>query len=1162
MAKASVRANYQIDFRSTIDIGMVATGTPTIATSTLVRITYNAANYDVFTGDFVYDSVTGELIGGTITGIRGYRGGSLAFSVSDISMPVASFLAYVQAGDTQGALADIFHGDDSIKGSNFADYLIGYDGNDTLNGGGGVDSMEGGAGDDLFIANTFYDVFVEADGGGTDTVLSYSSALLDANVENLILAGAAAKFGLGNETANNILGNGNSNILIGYEGNDTITGGAGNDSIDGWTEDDSIDAGAGNDLVFGFDGNDTMTGGAGNDTLVSEGGDNSLSGGPGKDLYVYEPGLSVTDWVTTGDSGIDRVFLNGPLYDWDFERVGDDLYVFGMTDASDSYDQTRTIRIVDHYAGAGIAYFEGDFGDANLFYGGNPNLTRVYTPSGVTGKNQGKNAELIVGGDASELVDGNGGQSDFLLGAGGDDTVVGVSAATALAWLDGGDGNDSLAGGAGNDNLRGGAGNDTIDGGGDNPVGDLLFHGDRADFKFSADGVTVDLNKQGAAQSISADQGTDILIDIENVRGSGFDDEIIGDGGPNWLFGGLANDSLAGNGDADTLEGAAGNDTLTGGESDDELYGADGDDLIQGGAGFDFIEGWAGNDTLDGGGVEGEDLVTYFGVPSGVIVNLSNVEQAGVAAGTAKDGFGNIDTLNNIVGVQGSDNGDMIFGNDGYNYFEGNAGNDTLDGGGGSDGLDFFNAAEGVNVDLNKQGMAQEFAPSLGTDLVSGFEEIYGSFFSDTLIGDGNANFLLGQAGKDSLAGNAGNDTIYGGRGNDWLSGGDGIDTIDFHRAVSGVSVNIGKQNVGQAVSKSEGTDVLAGFENIIGSELNDKLTGNGLANEISGLAGNDVLAGLAGNDTLDGGGGADVMSGGADDDLYLVDNVKDKLAEAANAGHDLVRSTVSFVLAANVDDLELLGDSSADINGAGNATANKLTGTDGDNILDGKGGADTMTGGLGDDVYVQDSAGDLFAEEAGEGSDELRTNQVYSNILDNIEHYTFTGKVAVDFTADDEDNRITGTAKNDTLTGAAGDDSLNGGAGADSLLGGKGDDALDGGGGNDNIVGGEGNDAIDVAIGSDTVRYTGVLDGLDTIDNFDGNKAGGQDVLNLDALFDALGVAAADRVGRVQIVDNGSTVNLSVDLDGNTGNGFELAVAVLNTADEISVGQDVIVGT
>jgi Ca2+-binding RTX toxin-like protein len=338
--------------------------------------------------------------------------------------------------------------------------------------------------------------------------------------------------------------------------------------------------------------------------------------------------------------------------------------------------------------------------------------------------------------------------------------------------------------------------------------------------------------------------------------------------------------------------------------------------------------------------------------------------------------------------------------------------------------------------------------------------------------------------------------------------------------------------------------------------------------------------------------------------------------------------------LAANVEDLELLGDSGADINGTGNASRNSLTGTDGNNVLDGKGDADTMTGGLGDDVYVQDAAGDVWIEGAGEGSDELRTNQVYSNVVANIEHYTFTGKVAIDFAADGEDNRITGTAKNDTLAGAAGDDSLNGAAGADSLSGGKGDDSyfvdslgdkldetggdgvdtvnssvtfvladdfenliltggaaiggtgnslgneitgnnsanllmgkdgndtLQGGGGNDVVFGGVGDDAINVAIGNDTVRYTSKLDGLDTIDSFDGNAAGGQDVLNLDSLFDSLGVAAAGRAGRVEIVDNGNTVKISVDLDGNTGNGFELAVAILNTADEILIGKDVIVGS
>lgn len=129
MATASVAPNFQIDFRSDIDIGILLLGTPTIATPTTIRITYNAGNYDQLTGHFTYDD-TG-LVDGTLTGLIGVRGGITAYTASGFSIPVPTFLDYVNAGDTQGALADILRGNDSISGSNFNDYLIGYDGSDT-----------------------------------------------------------------------------------------------------------------------------------------------------------------------------------------------------------------------------------------------------------------------------------------------------------------------------------------------------------------------------------------------------------------------------------------------------------------------------------------------------------------------------------------------------------------------------------------------------------------------------------------------------------------------------------------------------------------------------------------------------------------------------------------------------------------------------------------------------------------------------------------------------------------------------------------------------------------------------------------------------------------------------------------------------------------------
>lgn len=114
--------------------------------------------------------------------------------------------------------------------------------------------------------------------------------------------------------------------------------------------------------------------------------------------------------------------------------------------------------------------------------------------------------------------------------------------------------------------------------------------------------------------------------------------------------------------------------------------------------------------------------------------------------------------------------------------------------------------------------------------------------------------------------------------------------------------------------------------------------------------------------------------------------------------------------------------------------------------------------------------------------------------------------------------------------------------------------------GGNDLLFGLYGNDTITGGAGNDTIYYTGVLDGHDVVVGFDGNAAGGQDALNLDSLFDSLFVAAGDRAGRVSVVDKGASVEIAVDTNGDLT--FDLAVATLKTADAITIGQDILVGT
>jgi Ca2+-binding RTX toxin-like protein len=112
--------------------------------------------------------------------------------------------------------------------------------------------------------------------------------------------------------------------------------------------------------------------------------------------------------------------------------------------------------------------------------------------------------------------------------------------------------NNRLDGAAGDDTLDGGAGSDTLIGGANGPFGDTVT--------YAATAAAVTVNLATTVSQRTGGSGNDLLIGLEHLVGSSFNDTLTGDGQSNRIAGGAGNDVIRGGLGSDTLSGGAGND--------------------------------------------------------------------------------------------------------------------------------------------------------------------------------------------------------------------------------------------------------------------------------------------------------------------------------------------------------------------------------------------------------------------------------------------------------------------------------------------------------------------------------------------------------------------------------------------------------------------------
>ncbi len=339
---------------------------------------------------------------------------------------------------------------------------------------------------------------------------------------------------------------------------------------------------------------------------------------------------------------------------------------------------------------------------------------------------------------------------------------------------------------------------------------------------------------------------------------------------------------------------------------------------------------------------------------------------------------------------------------------------------------------------------------------------------------------------------------MIGGTGDDTYV----VDALDTITELAGEGVD----TVRSAVTWTLG----ANLENLIllGGSAALNGTGNELDNQITGNTGKNLL---------DGGIGADTLVGGAGNDTYVVDNVGDVITELSGQGTDIVRSSISWTLGANLERLELTGTDAID--GFGNSLNNRLTGNSAANLLDGGTGNDTMVGGLGNDTYVVDSTTDVVTESSNQGAD-LVLSSVTWTLGSNLENLTLTGASAINGTGNTLANLLRGNAAANTLSGGNGADTLIGGAGVDSLTGGSGADVFRFESAGDSGVGVGLRDII-----TDFVNGTDKID-LSAIDANSG-AAGKQD-------FVGIGTAAFSAAGQVRYVFDGTNTIVQANTDSN----------------------------
>jgi len=1047
------------------------------------------------------------------------------------------------AGDT---------GNDTIEGGAGNDALFGEADNDSILGGAGTDTLGGGFGQDILIGGDQADrLFGDEDAdilAGDNATVASGQVTLGAGTDGDDTV-------IGGDGADRMWGQGGKDVMAGdvasiapdgqvvpggsaAPGNDTMLGGAGSDRMFGQGGNDSIEGGADSDVIFGGVGNDRLIGGSstaaaadpdagdtvfgeegddvllgdngiiGSVTLIGGAGNDSLVGGAGADLLYGQGGDDTLEGGTQNDTlvgGQGGDIVSGQDDQDSLEGGAGFDFVFGGAGADDMIGGLGALSQAEGGLDVGDFMF-GDAGD-DVILGDNGTIS-AGTRFVQTTSSGGAGVDLVFGGEGNDVIFG-GGFGDLLVGdaaAGtGNDVIVGDQGtkdagkieALHSAVADSG-GNDLIFGSGGADTLLGGDGADTIDGSagadiilGDNGVvslasglvtriattagsggNDLITGGTAFDIALGGDGDdTIDGGPDAAPDILLGDNGVvaraDGTADANDIFSTdptiGGRDTITGGGGADILVGGSGglDNSSAAPGDGDSLTGGDGDDIALGDNgriTRDSLEriqriattfpGNGGDDTITGGQGADTLLGGFGGDSVQGG-TEADVILGDNGLLDYVIGDPSLLD------------LDLITTTNPTLGAS-----DILEGQDGNDTVMGGTAGETIHGGNGDDLL----FGDHGKVDLDLPADRNFFSVDTGALDGGAADEVHGDSGRDTILGGQAGDLLLGEADDDDLigghnvpGGSDAGDVMDGGAGNDALAGDNAsiirrLDTVSpLVRALSGTTL-YGAAGAAGVTGASQANPTGAVGRDIILFDHSDA--------PAPGTFGNDTMAGGAQNDTVLGQLGDDLIQGDAStaEIISFANGVLNPSIGAASDGDDYIEGNGGAdLIFGDFGQDDILGGSS-DLFGLTTAALRP----DGADVIFGGAGTETGRNHLGDLTnggHARDA--DVIIGDNGRIFRIVGTNAVPTAafLIYNYDNYLGGLRIiprAVDLL--DYTPGATGAGDRgagDLIHGEAGDDSLWGVTGNDVLYGEGQDDDVLGGAGNDWASGGTGDDAV-----------------------------------------------------------------------------------------------------